>query len=240
MENEKQKKSIEEKIFENIKEGRLKMKPRLYFTGKTVLLVLGVVLAAFLAVFLFSFIIFNLHLSGAWFMPGFGIGGWGLFLRGVPWLVLFAALLFAVFSESLAQKFSVVYRRPLVYSVIAVFLVLFIGSWFVSRTTLHQKLFGCARQNRPLIGNFYRGAGMMQIHGAYVGVAENVGKNGFNLITDGGKLNVAVSNRTRFPFGVISENDNVAVMGRASGTLIDAAGVRKTGEDFPKFRPACH
>lgn len=137
---------ISEKILEKIKFGQIKMRPRLYFVFKLVLLIFGVLLALGLALFLTSFFFFTLRMGGIWFD-----------LRG-PWSVLLFVLVLVILLEILLSRFKFAYQRPLIYSLLGLLLLLVLFGWGLDRTDMHSRMMRQTERGRyPWMGRFYRG-----------------------------------------------------------------------------------
>ena len=111
--NGNQEKSIKNKVLEAIKSGQVKMRPRWYFILKTILVALGIVMIFLTLLYLISFIIFILRITGIWFAPAFGFEGYGIFLFSLPWLLVIISVLFAIILEVLVKRYSFAYRHRL-------------------------------------------------------------------------------------------------------------------------------
>jgi len=115
--------SISDKIFNKIKKEQIKMRPKIYFILKAVLIALTTLLVAFFVLFLVSFIFFNLRASGAWFLPRFGLPVIGIFFKSLPWLLILITIILIGVLEILVKRFSFAYRRPILYSIL--FIIIF-------------------------------------------------------------------------------------------------------------------
>jgi len=236
--NNQQQKSIKERVLEKIKSNRIKMRPRFYFVLKTVLLAVGFFVAGALVLFLISFISFHLRASGVWYLPSFGFRGLGIYLRLMPWFLILAGLILILILEILAKRFSFVWRRPIIYSLLTIILIALIGGFIIERTPFHQGLFFQARQGKlPFAGPVYRSFGMPRFHDVQRGVVEEVIENGFKIRTfDYQLLTVVLAEETQFPFGKeIEKGDTVVVMGEREDDTVRAFGVRKIDDQFGTF-----
>ena len=237
MNNQKQK-SIKETVLEKIKSGQIKMRPKLYFISRTILLVLGFLAVAAFILLLASFIMFSLRINGLWFLPGFGFRGFGMFLNYLPWILILITLILIAILEILAKRFSFVYRRPVVYSLIAIILIVFLGSFIIYKTPLHPGLFIRSREgNLPFAGPIYRGFGMPELHDVHQGIVEELTENGFRIRRpDNQLLTVIVTPDTQFPSGKeIKQGDMVVVMGERDDGNVRAFGIRKIEDEFKIF-----
>lgn len=218
------------KILEKIKKQGLKMRPKSYFIFRTILFVLGIVLAFLFTIFIISFIVFTLRASGIWYFPAFGFRGLGLFFGSFPWLLIIFAIILVILLEIFAKKFSLVYRKPLVYSILGIIVIVFLIGIIISQTSLHRGLFMSAQQGKlPVFGPLYRSHFIMPPHNAFIGTVSDISDNGFQIkIEDGEALRVIISSETHFPFSNdVKEDDLVIVMGERENSTIKAFGVRK-------------
>src|SRR5205823_1531144 len=93
-------------ILDKIKEGKIKMKPRAYFIARTVFFALGVIILLLFLIYLASFIVFSLRVSGLVFLPGFGFSGVRILFGSLPWLLIFLAAALIVLLEFFGQQIS--------------------------------------------------------------------------------------------------------------------------------------
>jgi hypothetical protein len=231
-------KSVLSVLSDKIKSGQIHMRPRFYFVLKTILIVFGAVLACLLILFLVSFIAFSLHANGLWLLPGFGFRGLGLFFNYLPWILILMALALIVILEVLAERFSFVWRRPIIYSLLAIILVVFLGSFLINRTPLHPGLLLRAREgNLPLGGPIYRGFSTPEFRGFHVGVVSEIREDGFIIKRpDGQLLTIIVNADTQFPSGKdIKVGDTIAVMGERQDDSVLAMAVRRIEGEFYMF-----
>jgi len=241
---------IKDKILAAIDTGKVKMRPRWHFILQTSLIIVGVALISLTLLFLISFIIFSLRNTGVWFAPSFGYRGIGVFLTSLPWLLIVLTVIFVVLLEILVKKYSFAYRQPLLYSALALVLIVTIGGVAIAQTPFHR---GVMRQtferHLPIAEPFYRGGGMMGPGLIHAGSIEEITANGFILSSRLGEdLNIITSPKAQFPAGYdLIEGDLIVVMGERSDDTVQAFGVREIeampGEFIPRhqfpqrFRP---
>jgi hypothetical protein len=160
-----------DKIIQSIRSGTLKIRPRWHFILKSILLVSGVVLILIGLVSLFSFIIFILNQTGLWFVPRFGFRGVETFLISLPWILIFTSLIFIVSFEILIRKYRFGYKRPLMYSILAVISFAAIGGLALASTSVHSEFYKRARRGQlPLVGSMYRAFGNQHFRNVHSGV----------------------------------------------------------------------
>ena len=235
MDTQSENKSLRENIVSAIKNGRVKMRPRWYFVLKAVLAVLGAATLVLAILYLVSFIIFILHQTGIWFVPIFGFRGIRVFLFSLPWALLALAFVFAAVLEVLVRRYSFAYRRPLLYSIAGIILLVIFGGSIVSMTSFHRGLFMRAEENRlPLGGHLYRQFAMKNFRNVHRGVITKVTDDGFIVSNRRLEvLNIIVTPDTRLPMGFgFAEGDAVVVFGEREEDFVKALGIRKVDEEF--------
>ena len=236
--NNQEQKSIKERILEKIKSGEVKMRPKIYFVLKAILIVGGIFLVAGFIIFLISFIHFHLRASGLWYLPAFGPRGFLTAFRFLPWILVFLSLALILILEILAKRFSFVWRRPMLYSLLIIIFVVLIGGFIIGKTAFHPRLFFQAREGKlPLMAPIYQEFGMPKFEDVHRGVVEKLTENGFLLRkADNELLTIILSSNTQFPFGKeVKEGDSVVVMGKRDDSTILAIGVRKIDDQFRIF-----
>jgi hypothetical protein len=217
-------------ILEKIKKGKVKMKPRSYFILRTIVFVLGLIFAFLFAIFLASFIVFTLRASGAWYFPAFGFRGLGLFLTSFPWVLLIFAILLIAVLEIFARKFSLVYRKPLLYSILGIVVIIVLIGFAVGQTSMHSQLFRSVQEGKlPIMGLMYKGNLMEPSHNACIGEVVEVTDSGFQVETvKGESVGVIVSSETYLPSDEkIEEGELIMIMGERENSIIKAFKVIK-------------
>lgn len=237
-ENLSNQRSLREKIIEKIGSGQVKMRPKFHFILKTLIMACGIFLAVLLILFLVSFIGFHLRASGIWYLPTFGLRGFAVYLRLLPWFLIILSIILILLLEILTRKFSFVWRRPILYSLIVIILIAIVGGFIIERTSFHPDLFLRAREGRlPLMGPMYRQFGMPDPRNVYRGVVEEITEDGFKIRTfDDQLLTVIFIQEAHFPFEKeINQEDSVVVMGERQNGTVRAFDVRKIDDEFRTF-----
>ena len=204
----------------------------------TVLVVLGSVIVGIFILFLISFISFNLRASGLWFLPNFGFHGFGIFLGSLPWILIISALLLIALLEIAVKRFSFVYHKPILYSLLAIVLIVFLGGFIIDQTPLHSKLFLKAKEGKlPLAGPMYQGFGMPEFHNVHRGIVSEITENGFILETpQNQKLTIIINSKTKTaPDFEVKEGDEVVVFGEKSDSTVNALNIRKIDDNLELF-----
>jgi len=139
MENNK---NFSQKIVEQIRLGKIKSRPKIYFILQTLLLlfIIGVSVAG--AVFLASFVAFGFSLKGSLFL-----------LLALAFAVLIFFLLAFLFSE----KLTFFYKRPFIFGFLILTFLIFILSSIVFKSSFHQKVLNYANKNNvPILSPMYK------------------------------------------------------------------------------------
>ncbi len=230
------------KVLNKIKQGKIKMKPKSYFIFKTLFFGAGVVFAFLLSVFLISFIIFLLRASGILNLPAYGLRGIAMFFGSLPWFLIIFTIIFIIVLEVFAKRFSIVYRKPLVYSILGIIIIILLVGVFIAKTPIHSKLFfKHAQKDKPsIVGLFYKKAFINSPEDIYFGTVLNVADNGFEIETKEGESFsvVAISkDRSRCSYNEdIQEGDMVMIIGDKDNSTIKAFKIRKiTNQDTIRF-----
>lgn len=233
-----QQNSISNAVLNKIKSGEVKIRPRIYFVLKTALIISGAVVAVLFALYLISFIVFAMRATGIWFLPGFGFFGMRLFLTSLPWILILLALIFIVGLEIFAKNLTFVYRRPIIYSLLAIIVFAFVGGFIIDRVKFHENLFWRAQERRlPIMGNFYRHPNITEPRDVHRGVVSEITNSSFRIKKpDNQSLTIILRPETQLPLGKeIKEGDIVVVMGRQDDDTVYALGIRRIDDQFDTF-----
>lgn len=241
MDNGEQKKSISELVVAAAKSGKLKMRPKWHFVLRAVLWLAGTMVAALAVLYLLSLFFFIARETGIWVAPIFGWRGILIFLVSIPWVLVLSVLFFIVILEILVRRYSFAYRLPLLYSAIAILLVVVAGSVIVAGTPLHGILSHCSPEmpfrgddpagmaGHPCGTGFYRDLGPRRFDSIHSGVIGEISETEFVIVNrQRENLRVIVTKKTRLPFGEnFSAGDTVVVIGNRHGDQIEAFGVSR-------------
>ena len=233
--NNSQKSSIANNVIHQIKDDKIKMRPKIYFILKSVAIAIGIFFTALFILYLISFIIFALRASGVWYLPGFGLRGIGASFALLPWLLILTSVILIIILEILVKHFAFAYRKPVLYSILFVVSFALLGSFAVDRAGLQSGLFKRAEQgNLPVAGKFYSDLGKAKNKDARRGVVSEITDNGFLILTrNNEEFEIIVSPDTCFPYGAeIKENDTIIIFGKQDNGSVQAVGIRKVDDDF--------
>ena len=220
-------------VMDAIHKGKVQMRPRWHFVLLSVLALVGTLILFLTLLYVSSLGIFFLRDSGVWFAPSFGVRGWWDLLRGIPWVLVLLVILFILVLELLVRRYAFVYKKPLFATIFGIFLLVLLGGFVLSRTSLHSELDSFAHHGMlpPPMDFLYGQAMRMPPPGElYRGTIISMNSNGFTIsdYNRGGTMNIVVTPHTRLPYGGdFSVGESVVVVGdaAASGT-IQAFGVR--------------
>ncbi len=235
MTNHLQNSALAQKILEKLKSDKVKMRPKIYFILKAVLIILGILVVALFVLYLLSFIVFVMRANGIWYLHSFGFPGIRASLTLLPWLLIFISVLLIFVLEVLLKRFSFAYRRPVFYSLLGIIIFAALGSFIIDRTSFHPAMFSRAQKGTfPIGGPLSREFGMAKSRDVHRGIVSEIIDNGFVLKTpDGSNLSVIITPETRFPLGTdIKEGDSVIVFGKRDDGTVKAFGIRKAGDNF--------
>lgn len=240
----KSKKSLlADKVSDRIHSGKVKMRPKVYFILKTVLIILGIILAGLFVLFLMSFIFFVLRARGVWYLPGFGLPGIRALFVLLPWLLFLTAIGLIAVLEILFKHFAFTYRRPILYSILGIVVLIFLGSFIIHKTSLHSGLFRRAQQGHlPIAGKFYRDFALPKSASLHRGVVSKITDNGFIMkMPNEEMLTVVINEKTRLPLpNKIKPNDTLIILGQRDDHTIQCFGIRQINDEFnfsPPSRP---
>lgn len=230
MQENNHQKNLRSHILDEIKSGRLKMRPKWHFILNNALLITGGVIVLLALLYLVSFVAFVLRQNGVWFAPIFGLRGWFAFLISLPWLLIVLSLIFIIILELLVRHFAFAYHRPLLYSLLGIMLVVLVGGFLVNRTTLHASLAQFSEKHQlPIAGPFYRGFGHERFRNIHHGLITGTTTNGIVIETERGEiLLIDITPHTRLPLGMdFTVSDIVMVFGDRDDDRVEAFGIRR-------------
>src|SRR4030042_1853865 len=243
MNNENQNKnqnqgSIGQIVIAKIKSEGVKMRPKIYFVARFVFFALAIIFTILIILYFASFAVFSLRASGTWFFPRFGFPGAKMFLVSLPWIPILIAGAAIVLLEVITKRFNLVYRRPIIYSLLGILMLAIIGGFLLEKTPFHSKIFMRAQHERlPGIGGFYREFGAPQPKGARFGLVLSVAENKFLMQSPNNETTtVTYTKETRIPGKyVIKEGDKVSVLGRLINGILEAFEIREVKGEFNFF-----
>ncbi len=230
--------SISKKVFNKIKEDKIKMRPKIFFALKTFLFSLLTLLLIIFVIYLFSFLFFHLKMSGVWFLPKFGFSATGILIKSLPWLLILTVVVSVIILEIFIKRFSFAYRRPIIYSVIGIVLFALLSSFVIGKAQIHPNLFWQAQEKKlPMVGKIYRNFGMPKLPQVHYGIISEKLDNGFILENpQGEKITVSTELINQENMKEFKEGDNIIIIGKKDNNNIYSANIRKIEENFEIFQ----
>ncbi|MEI6057676.1 MAG: hypothetical protein WCQ60_01745 [bacterium] len=237
--------NLQQNILEKIKAGDIKMRSKSYFIVHLVLLIVLAILVLFTSAFLISFIMFSIHMSGRFFLLGFGWRGLGVFLLTFPWSIFLIDAVFILALEWLLKRFQFMYRSPLVYTLGGVVLVTLATGFVINATPLHDVLFHQEQRGPvPVIGGFYeriqrpphelgvfRGTVMSLSGNTFIIENTDQDNDADNMMLPIGASSTAfltvILNPATPASTLVATSDTVFVAGDIQGNTMHAYGIRK-------------
>jgi len=128
------------KIAEKLKSENIEMRPKWHFWLRSLLLAVSIFLIFALTLFLTSFAFFC-HARP------------GLFLGWPYFSAVLLAIAFILVAEALLSKYAFSYRKPVIYTLVAIVLFVFIFGFFISKSDFHSRI---ERRNIPFIRKIYK------------------------------------------------------------------------------------
>ena len=223
-------KSLRERVLGVIETGQAVMRPKWHFILKGALLIVGGVILSLALIYVASLVVFASRQGGAWFVPAFGPQGWFAFMVSLPWILIILSGLFIILLEVLVRRYSFAYRRPLLYSVLGIVVLVLLGSVVVAKTSFHGKFMRFASEHRlPGADQIYRQYGEPQFKDIHTGRVSSLLPAGFMIKNRREEpLTVKVTSKTRLaPGTVFFVGDGVVILGERKNGQIDALGIRK-------------
>ena len=188
-------------LIEQIKIGELKMRPRSYFWLSSALKFLASISLACFAIYLTSFILFYLDITHANRLLGLGIFGIRDLLLSLPLIILSLVVSFSAILLIFSEKYSFSYRNPLLYSVIAVIIIVTLGGYIVYLTPLHNYLmtFEDTPGNHMFLSHIYRSPRHARPHNTVIGIIQDSQPQTFIIsVPPFDNYQILYDNNTRF------------------------------------------
>ena len=210
--------SIAKKITSKIERGEVEMKPRLYFLTQFFLWVVLIASLSLITLYVGSLIIFTLRVNDIHLFRGMGIRALRPIISSFPWFVV-ALLLALVFVTGVAiKKSKISYKKPLLYSFIAILTLALFAGFLIDRSSFHDRLWQGARQNEVrFVEGMYRRMSNIDIENAYFGNLKEE-KGDWFIATDEDEFILDMTNaRGRRVFLEAEDGDKVLVIGEVEG-----------------------
>lgn len=222
--------SLKDAVMKGIQEGTVRMRPRWHFMLLSALVLVGALVVCLTMIYVVSLVVYLLQANGEWFAPSFGLRGWFSLLNALPWLLMLLLVIFVGILEILVRRYTFVYKKPLLTSVLGIITVVVAGGFLVALTPLHSRMahFDRNRMLPPPFDGLYREPPALRSPDLFRGEIISIENGRILMITKEGRMTVLVDPRTRLPHGNgFTIGDLIVIIGDsvASGT-IHAFGIR--------------
>ncbi len=220
------------RFIEKIKSQGLTRRPKWHFVLSKALSLIVLIIVGLSAIYLTSFLIYVLRSSGISFLPGFGLAGLIPIIKSFPWTLLVAVGALIIILEYFVSKISLVYKKPLIYSLLIIVAVSVISGYLLAGSQFHPGLMKKAVDRKlPIAGPLYRGFGRMEPNEFLIGEIVEIRENSYILQSDSEeRIEVLITSRTHQPPHMqIDVNDRVIVVGEEEGGQIEAEAIRPIG-----------
>ncbi len=229
--NEKIKNSLESlgsRVIEKIRKENISMHSRLYFVIRSCMWILSTTFVFAVIVYLFSLLIFIFRSNALMELFCFGPRGWIVLISSMPWILILIVLILIVILEFLSSRFSFIYKRPLIYSLLGLIVLLVAGGSLLANTTLHHRATALSRDGRlPIAGNMYKNYTLRHHNDTHIGTVKSLDKNTFRINTRmGDAITVLMQDNTKIPRDFILKNGNqVMIIGKRNADTVNVDGI---------------
>ncbi len=229
---------VNKKIKEQIESKKIKMKSKSYYLALSILYFVSVIVVILFTLFLASFIFFALKSSGTNEFLAFGYAGLLPFFQSIPWLLILALIILILLVELFGKKIDLVSKKPLVYSLAAVIIVVVGFGAVFAETPIHNTLLDKAAENRLPLGK-----GMYEKYGSFrendLIVAKIIEINDEFLLVESqeNQFKVELSDELRKPDHVdLFVNQEIIIFGEINDDSIEAKGIKPFDGPKPRYR----
>ncbi len=226
--------TMQERLAQAIRDKHVTMKPKWRLLLPHVLVIAGIVFLAILLILHTSSLLYGLRTNGSLNLIFSGMGNLGLVLNAFPWIP--AALLLALLLTLalIVSRSSRAWRLPILYSIIAIPVVIVGLSVLIENLPGHDQLQQFTTSSFPVVGPALQNVATTEPANTYIGQARNVQASSFTLINRKGEaIPVQVSATTKVsPTAPVQANSVVQVTGTEKQGTVDAKTVQKVPARF--------
>jgi len=229
--------SFKDGVLNKIKSDKVRMRPKLYFIVRPILFVLGLIMIIVFSIYFLSFLFFIFRINDGWALTTFGLRGVLALFMSMPWGIISFILLFMVVLETLLFRFSSVYRKPVLYSFLALIILISVISFAVGFTSFHDNMF--LGRKLPWMG-LYEGYERIDFRNIYCGRVLGIADNGFIIeyTDDPACMEMKVIVPQEFvKHKELKIGDIVILVGKRNGSVINLTDLTKiNAETFCRHR----
>ncbi|OGC60537.1 hypothetical protein A3K34_01795 [candidate division WWE3 bacterium RIFOXYC1_FULL_40_10] len=142
---------MKQAIMNKIRNGQIKMRPKVFFTVGTALLISGTLLA-------FSFASFMINFISFWIRTSFFQADFGpqrpfplFFIKHFPWGVLLVSITLVIVGINLLTKYELSYRKNLLFLAAGIIVAVILSGMVLDITGINERL-----EKKPQLKNFYK------------------------------------------------------------------------------------
>ena len=230
--------NIDKKIKKDLLGKDIQMKPKSYFFAVSALYIISTILVILFALFLASFIFFATKSSGTNYLLAFGYSGILPYLQSLPWLLILALIILILLVEIFGKKIDLISKKPLIYSLAAVIIVIVGFGTVFANTEIHNSLFNRAVDNRLPFGK-----GLYEKYGTFhenkLIVAKIIESNDEYLVVEsrGVEYQIEITEELHLPPKLeLFVNQEIMIFGEIENNIIEAVGIRPFEGPKPKYK----
>jgi len=207
-------KYVKEKITSQIRDGKLKMRPKWYFWLGSALLFQGTLAVLLIGSYVSNLCFYALRVHGPFGYLSLGRAGFSPFVATFPWKLLLIAGVSLLIGLKLLQKYEFSYTRHSIYILFALMATILLSGLLTDMAGFNEK-FRLHRYLQPVYSETYMG------HDWMIGEIRQKTEDGFILETPRGDLiRVKVGDEAITPFG---RNYDLDKRVRVIGEMHDSA-----------------
>jgi hypothetical protein len=224
-------------ILERIQRGELTMRPRWHFVLRSILIFLCIAAVSVVTIYSACLFAFITTTSGREFIPMVALPDYGVFVLSSPWILLVLMIGFMATLEILVRKYTFGYRKPLLYTGLAIIGVISLCAYLISFTPTYRYFVDVARgDDQTYLSSMYQIYGERLLDYVYVGAITQMTTEGYILTLDTGETEqVIVDYETILPADAeFTVGDRVVVLGEHKfdqSEFLYAYGVKSFTDD---------
>ncbi len=214
-------------IMQAIRGDTVRMRSRLHYAVRGALWVGAGILLVSTALFLVSFGIFVMRGNGFLAAVHFGPRGILTLLTTLPWFILLSTVGIVALLEILASRFSFVYKRPLIYSLLGALVTVVLGGTLIAYSTVHETVLRMHQAHPMLgVGPLYDSA-IRTTTDVHIGTITAYDTESVTIETrDGKMLRIQIDEETRLPRIPLTEKLTIVVLLDRNNNTPTALGIR--------------
>lgn len=131
---------IRNKIIERIGLENIKMKPKWHFILQGILLFVSIMILILILIYLFSFFILFLNSQSFNKLPLHELKDFINITRNLPWIIIIFSFIGLFALETLVNKYEFAHRKPFLYSLIFIMIIITISGYALSSKKYHYSI----------------------------------------------------------------------------------------------------